>query len=250
MFSIIKFSIYDKGINEAIKFIFSNQSKYPGYVCLLPTHGFSLSLIQHQFKEILMNASIVLPDGKPVALYASLQKNCSPKGIRGIDLMYKILKTANDKKNKNNFFFLGGSAYTKDKITQIIKTNYPNINILGFDTRKISYDTDNTDLIEEINSSKADFVLVGLGCPKQEKWMFDNYKSINSTLIGLGAAFDFFSGNKKQAPKYFQKYYLEWLYRLFQEPRRLFFRYLIYNAIFIIHFFLVLPQFILLRIKP
>jgi len=249
MLSIIKFSIYDKGINEAVKFTFSIQKKYPGYICLVPTHGFSLSLINTKFKEILMNALLILPDGKPVALYDSIKKNCSSKQVRGIDFMYNIIKTANDSKSKNNFFFLGGNTNTKIKISRILKKNFPNINILGFDTRKIDNDYENNELIEVINLNKPDFVFVGLGCPKQEIWMFNNYKKINSILIGVGAAFDFFSGNKKQAPKIFQKYYLEWLYRFIQEPRRLFIRYIIYNTIFVIHFFLVLPLLILFSIK-
>ena len=146
------------------------------------------------------------------------------------------------------FFFLGGKPELESKIIKIISLKYPNVNIVGFDTRIINLDHNNTDLIKKINLMKPDVVFVGLGCPKQELWMYRNYKKINSILIGIGAAFEFFSGSKKQAPKFFQTIYLEWLFRLFQEPRRLFFRYIIYNSLFLFHFLFFILRFIKNRI--
>jgi N-acetylglucosaminyldiphosphoundecaprenol N-acetyl-beta-D-mannosaminyltransferase len=87
--------------------------------------------------------------------------------------------------------------------------------------------------ISLINQSKPHFVFVSLGCPKQEKWMADNFKKINAVLLGVGAAFEIMAGMKKRAPKWMQDLSLEWLYRLIQEPRRLFKRYFVTNSFFI-----------------
>lgn len=248
MFSNIKFFIFNKGIDSAVNYIFSKNRSSRGYVCLLATHGFSLSLINKEFEKVLTESRLVLPDGQPVSLYSSINNSTKSFRVRGIDFMEKILLKFNSNKKLNRVFFLGGKPELESKIIKVISLKYPNVNIVGFDTRIINLDHNNTDLIKKINLMKPDVVFVGLGCPKQELWMYRNYKKINSILIGIGAAFDFFSGSKKQAPKFFQTIYLEWLFRLFQEPRRLFFRYIIYNSLFLLHFFFFILRFIKNRI--
>ena len=162
--------------------------------------------------------------------------------------MVSILKKMNSFK-KNKVFFLGGNEYIKKIMQRKIAKLYPNINIVGFDHRVINLKKLDNSLIELINSKNPDIVFVGVGCPKQELWMNRNYKKINSLIIGVGAAFDFFSETKKQAPKWIQDIYLEWLFRLLQEPRRLFIRYLKYNSIFLIHSLARIINFYLCKIR-
>ena len=88
-------------------------------------------------------------------------------------------------------------------------------------------------MVERINAARADFVWVGLGAPKQEKWMYEHKGRINGLMIGVGAGFDYFAGNIKRAPMWMQKCSLEWLYRLMQDPKRLFKRYLVTNTKFL-----------------
>ena len=90
-------------------------------------------------------------------------------------------------------------------------------------------------IIQEINECHPDFLWVGLGAPKQEKWMFEHQGKVNGFMIGVGAGFDYFAGNIKRAPEWMQKRNLEWFYRLMQDPKRLFFRYLKTNSKFIWH---------------
>ncbi len=88
-------------------------------------------------------------------------------------------------------------------------------------------------IVNMINETKPDFVWVGLGAPKQERWMYEHRGKINAVMLGVGAAFDFHAGTSKRAPKWMQEFYLEWLYRLIQDPKRLLKRYMFSNAQFI-----------------
>ena len=92
---------------------------------------------------------------------------------------------------------------------------------------------EDADIIEMLNEADADFIWVGLGAPKQEKWMADHQGKVKGLMVGVGAGFDYFAGNIKRAPKWMQKNNLEWFYRLIQEPGRLFSRYLYTNITFI-----------------
>lgn len=98
--------------------------------------------------------------------------------------------------------------------------------------RKLSKEEDD-EVIKMINDSKPDFVWVGLGAPKQEEWMYQHRNKINAIMLGVGAAFDFSAGTSKRAPRWMQECYLEWLYRLMQDPKRLFHRYFTTNVRFV-----------------
>jgi len=205
-----------------------------GFVCILSSHGFSLALVDKNFNKVLMSSRANVPDGKPIALYACFKYKRLVRRAYGPDLMITFFEHLNNFKKKK-IFFLGGNSLIKSKIYSKINLLYPNVQVVGFDTRFIMTNDSDNSLINEINKKKPDIVFVGIGCPKQELWMYKNHKKINSLLIGVGAAFDFFAETKKQAPKWVQHIYLEWLFRLVQEPRRLFMRYLKYNTIFVFH---------------
>lgn len=242
-----KFLIYKKGplsfFNDLERFMMK-----PGYICVLSVHGFSYSLINEIFSEALNNSLANLPDGMPVKLYASFETSSHVERIYGPDLMVDILNNFNNFKNRK-VFFLGGNEHVRIKMIDKINTIYPNISVVGFDTGFIDIDAPNNLLINSINKHNPDIVFIGLGCPKQELWMYKNYKKINSLLIGVGAAFDFFAETKKQAPKWLQNIYLEWAFRLSQEPRRLFMRYFKYNSIFLIHTLARLIAYLFNKIK-
>lgn len=104
--------------------------------------------------------------------------------------------------------------------------------------RALSIEEDN-EVIEKINETNPDFVWIGLGAPKQEKWMFNHQGSINGLMIGVGAGFDYYAGNIKRAPQWMQRCNLEWLYRLMQDPKRLFKRYFCTNIKFILYAYLL-----------
>jgi N-acetylglucosaminyldiphosphoundecaprenol N-acetyl-beta-D-mannosaminyltransferase len=134
-------------------------------------------------------------------------------------------------------FFYGSSPKVLNLLTQTIRQRFPRIRIVGFISPPYRplYGQEENRFIEEINESGADVLWVGLGCPKQEKWMVSVRDRIRVPVIAaIGAAFDFHAGVVKQAPPFWQKHGLEWLFRLLQEPRRLSIRYLVYNPWFLI----------------
>ena len=236
----ITFEIYHDGPSQVISEYILNNKK--GYICVLSGHGFSLSLVDKIFNNTLCNSLTNVPDGKPIALYARYKYKKRVMRIYGPDLMVSILKTLNNLKRKK-IFFIGGSKKIENIIVPKINALYPNLLIVGFDSRFIDLNKPDNSLIKAINKQNPDIIFVGIGCPKQELWMYQNSNKINSLLIGVGAAFDFFAETKKQAPRWMQDNYLEWLYRLSQEPRRLFSRYFKYNLIFLIHCFIMLLRY-------
>ena len=117
-------------------------------------------------------------------------------------------------------------------LEQQLKECYPHLQIAGMVSppfRSLSAEEDAAE-VEKINASGADIIWVGLGAPKQENWMYDHRDKVHGVMIGVGAGFDYHAGNIKRAPMWMQKLSLEWLYRLMQDPKRLFKRYLVTNT--------------------
>jgi exopolysaccharide biosynthesis WecB/TagA/CpsF family protein len=143
-------------------------------------------------------------------------------------------------------FLYGSRQSTLDKIVNFVSQNYPNIIISGTHADRFREATQEEDLedIQKINSSGAHLVFVGRGCPRQERWVASHLGKVNATMLAVGAAFDFMAGNIKRAPQWMQRSGLEWLFRLLQDPKRLWRRYLTTNSYFI---FLFLKHKILLK---
>ena len=136
---------------------------------------------------------------------------------------------------KYRHYFYGGSEETIRILREKLEKNYPGIQIAGMYSppfRPLTEEED-AEAIARINDTEADFVWVGLGAPKQEKWMAEHQGKVKGLMIGVGAGFDYFAGNIKRAPQWMQKANLEWLYRLLQDPKRLFKRYFVTNIEFI-----------------
>ena len=133
---------------------------------------------------------------------------------------------------------MGGTQETLDLMLENLEKEFSDINICGCFSppfRDMTIDEDQ-ELITQIKSADPDFIWVGLGAPKQEIWMYNHRELFDGIMVGVGAGFDYFAGNIKRAPMWMQKSNLEWLYRLIQEPTRLFKRYLITNTKFIFYF--------------
>ena len=131
-----------------------------------------------------------------------------------------------------SIFDVAASEETIGKLQAELAKKYPELKVSGFISPPFRKLTDSEDraYVDAINSSGADILWVGLGAPKQEIWMHDHVGRVNAVMIGVGAGFDFHAGTVKRAPKWMQKLSLEWLYRMFQDPRRLFKRYIVTNT--------------------
>ncbi len=202
-------------------------------MCFANVHMVMEAHKDHEFKTVVNSADIAAPDGKPLSLFMKLFYGVKQSRICGMDYMPILMEEA-ESRGKSVFFY--GS--TEEVLNAVVKKSrqvFPSLRIAGTHSppfRTLTVEEDN-DVIEMINASKADFVFSSLGCPKQEKWMFDHMGKINSCMLGVGQAFLTFGGIEKRLPKWTHDLALEWLYRLYQEPGRLWKRYLITNGSFL-----------------
>jgi N-acetylglucosaminyldiphosphoundecaprenol N-acetyl-beta-D-mannosaminyltransferase len=212
----------------------SKDNKSSSYVCLANSHMMVEAHKHADFKSILDNADIIAPDGKPLTWGLKLIHGISQQRIAGMELLPRLLKDA--ELNKVPVFFYGGTELMKVKAKDYLSQEYPLLSLSGFVSppfRKLS-DSEEEEYIRMINDSGARLLFVVLGCPKQEKWMASMKGRISVCMVGIGGALPVMIGMQKRAPEWMQQYGLEWFYRLIQEPKRLFKRYLVTNTLFII----------------
>ena len=205
------------------------------------------------FRDLLNNALIVAPDGKPLSIFIWLFYGVKQQRVCGMDFMPLIMKEA-ERKGKSIYFY-GSTKDVLQAIKEKVQIEYPQITIAGSYSppfRPLTKEEDKN-VIEMINNSKADLVFVSLGCPKQEKWMASHKDKVNACMLGVGQAFLTFNGMEKRLPKWMRKLALEWAYRLYQEPGRLWKRYLFTNSIFLFltakHVIVKLAQSVIHKIK-
>ncbi|OHD65803.1 MAG: hypothetical protein A2096_06835, partial [Spirochaetes bacterium GWF1_41_5] len=240
--SLITTASYQACLSEIISLAEKRQN---GYICVCNVHMLIESFFHKKFRNILNNATITLPDGMPVAKGISILHHIRQERIAGMDIFPDLLKKC-ALKNLSVFFY-GNTETILNKIMTKSAEIYPSLKIAGAVSPPFRALTasENQHIINKINSSKPHLVFVSLGCPKQEIWMAE-HQQIEALMIGVGAAFNVFSGSMNRAPLFLRNAGLEWLYRLFQEPRRLFCRYLKTNFIFIFLFFIELLYAILI----
>lgn len=228
-------SNYHVACSEIIDKAMKNQSYS---VSALAVHGLITSYKNESLCKLVNSIDLVVPDGQPIrwALNTFYKLNLLDR-VYGPTLTLKVLEKANQSKLK--VYLYGSTKSTLEKFSSFIKKNYSDVQICGMHIdrfREATQEEDEDDILK-INQSGAHIVLVGRGCPRQEVWVAEHRGKINSVMMAVGAAFDFHAGTVKQAPKWMQNSGLEWLFRLIQEPRRLWKRYLITNSAFIYLFF-------------
>jgi len=208
------------------------------YICLFNVHMCMEAYDSNDFHNVVDSADLVLADGFPIYFGQKLMGYSDAEHIRGVDLTVQL---SNFSQKKNiPIGFLGGRKNTLTNMCDIFKRKY------NVDTINYSYsppfgqwtDEEKKNMINDINKSEIKILFVGLGCPKQEYWMYNNKDKLNCIMIGVGAAFDFIAGNKKSAPLWIQKIGFEWLFRFISEPKRLWQRYLKHNPRFLYYFML------------
>lgn len=228
-----KYSVVD--YNSATEIIISNAKKHKSFgVSALAVHGLITSIKDKNLNKIINKIDLIVPDGQPVKwAMNSFHKTNLKDRVYGPTLTLKVLEKANTE--KLNIFLFGSTEYTLNKFQSFIKSTYPDINISGVHIDRFREATAEEDLddIKNINTSDANIVLVGRGCPRQEYWVANHIGKVNAVMMAVGAAFDFHAGTLRQAPHWIQNAGLEWLFRLLIEPKRLWKRYFITNTYFI-----------------
>ncbi|WP_242850132.1 WecB/TagA/CpsF family glycosyltransferase [Clostridium polynesiense] len=188
-----------------------------------------------EFFNIYKEADYITADGVPIIWASKVIKKPIKEKLSGSDIIPVILPMIEEKQYK--MFFLGAAEGIAQQAADTIKSQYKNIQIVGTYSPSYGFEKnieENARIINMIKKAQPDLLLVGVGAPKQEKWIYKYKNDYNVPLsIGIGATFDFIAGNIKRAPKWMQRSGLEWFWRFMQEPKRLFRRYFIEDTQFI-----------------
>ena len=221
---------YEEFVDQIINLGLSRTS---AYICVANVHMVVEAWLNREFANIVNGAEIVTPDGMPLVKALKLLYSVSQERVAGMDLMPDIL--AFSEKSNCSIYLYGSTEEVLGRIASRIAIEYPSLKLVGMYSPPFHPLTEEEDkaVIEAINRSGANIVLVSLGCPKQEIWMAGHKGKINAVMVGIGGAFPVFSGLQKRAPKWMRDHSLEWFYRLLQEPRRLLTRYLFTNTLFL-----------------
>lgn len=203
------------------------------YMCVSNVHTTVMSFDDPTYCAIQNGGIMAIPDGGPLSSVGRKRGFKTMRRTTGPDYMNEIFQISVEHHFKH--FFYGSTQDTLDVLKYKLEEKYPKIEIAGMYSppyRGLTKEEDD-EIIRMISEANADFVWIGLGAPKQERWMADHQWRVKGFMVGVGAGFDYFADKIKRAPKWMQKCNLEWLYRLFQEPKRLFKRYFYSNPKFI-----------------
>lgn len=232
---ILNIDVDVSGPERSVRTIAEMARSGGGYVCVANVHMTMEAFDDADFANVVNNAGLVVADGKPLVWMQRRNGAADAEQVRGPALMPKLMKFAAENGITTGFF--GSNPETIADINKKAAEKFPVLSI-GYSVsppfRTLS-DEENATIADEINDARVEILFVGLGCPKQEKWMAANAERINAVMIGVGAAFDIFAERVPEAPEWMQNIGLEWLYRFALEPKRLWRRYLVLNTRFLYH---------------
>ena len=231
---ILKTKINVTNMSDTIKYICSHLDELRGkYICVSNVHTTVMSYENEEYRKIQNSAAMALPDGAPLSSYSRRKGYKDAQRVTGPDLMLELFKIS--MQGGYRHYFYGATEETLAAMRQVLEREYPGIEIAGMYAPPFRETTQEEDeqIIQQINESRPDFIWVGLGAPKQEQWMYHHMGKLDGVLIGVGAGFDYLAGYIKRAPRWMQKMSLEWVYRLLQDPKRLWRRYFTSNVKFI-----------------
>ena len=198
----------------------------PHYVCVAPAHSIMDCVADPSLRPIFNHSGLTTPDGMSLVWLLRLKGHKHVDRVYGPDLMQALCEMSPDHNIKH--YFYGGAPGVAEDLGSKLQADYPGLLVVGCYSPPFGAISEEEEqrIIEHIQAAKPDVVWVGISSPKQERWMAAHVDILNvPALIGVGAAFDFLSGRKPQAPRWIQRSGLEWLYRFLNEPRRLWPRY-------------------------
>jgi N-acetylglucosaminyldiphosphoundecaprenol N-acetyl-beta-D-mannosaminyltransferase len=186
------------------------------------------------FKKVMAAAHLIVPDGMPLVWLGRLRGHSLHRRVCGPELLIEFCRQTHAK--SYGHFFLGGSPGIPEKVAVCLRKQFPGMRIQGTHSppfRSLSVEEDDS-IVRMINDVAPDILWVGLGCPKQERWIYEHYDRLKvPVIVGVGQAFDLCAGQTHRAPQWMREHGFEWLFRLIRDPRRLWRRYLIYNSQFL-----------------
>ena len=211
------------------------ERREPNYVIAVPAHCVVECLKDERLRGIYNRAGMVTPDGRPIAWITQLMSCRHVEQVRGSDLMLSVCERSVDL-GYRHYLYGGWPPDVVEQLAAKLKKRFPGIQIVGTYAPPFRPVTAAEDvaIIEKINAARPDIVWIGLGAAKEEFWAESHVGKVTApVLVGVGAAFDFHSGRKPQAPRWMMRSGLEWFFRVLTEPRRLGPRYLKDNPTFV-----------------
>jgi N-acetylglucosaminyldiphosphoundecaprenol N-acetyl-beta-D-mannosaminyltransferase len=204
------------------------------YICVANVHMIMEAYDAPDFRDLINGADLVTPDGMPLVWTLRRLGYHDQTRVYGPALTLEIIAAAAAENIPIGFY--GSTQQVLEGMIQAFKSQYPSLQIAYAYSPpfRALTEAEELDVVNNINTSGVRVLFVGLGCPKQERWMAAHHNKIQAVMLGVGAAFDFHAGQKRQAPCWMQRVGLEWLFRLSQEPGRLWRRYLIHNPRFVV----------------
>jgi exopolysaccharide biosynthesis WecB/TagA/CpsF family protein len=216
------------------KVIAAATERQPLGVSALAVHGVMETVLDEQMRKRVNGLDLVVPDGQPVrwALNLLCGTRLSDR-VYGPDLMLAVCRGAAER--GLGVFLFGSTQETLDLLAGRLAERFGKLRIVGKQASRFrpATEEERAQDVKNIRDSGADVVFVGLGCPRQETWVFENKNELSRPALAVGAAFDFHSGNLAQAPRWMSRRGLEWLFRVGHEPRRLWRRYLLLNPLYV-----------------
>jgi len=228
--SLISIGTYEEMLDELFNLGHLKQSSY---VCFANVHMVIEAHRDKSFRKVVNEADIATPDGRPISLFLRFFRKIKQNRVCGMDVLPDLLKRASAE--QKSVYFYGSTDSVLQAIRDKATRELPTLQISGMYSppfRSLT-EKEQTDIIDRINQSAPDFVLVALGCPTQEQWMAQHKGKVNACMLGLGQAFNTYAGLEKRLPKWMRDLSLEWTYRLYTEPGRLWKRYLSTNTLFL-----------------
>lgn len=219
---------YDQTLSWAKNKLRSNER---GYICTVNVAILMMMQKNRKLQEFVDEAALTVADGQPLIWLSRLIRRRLPERVAGVDLVQGLCESASE--TGSSVYFMGAQPDVVKDVVQRMKNNVPGLDVAGYDDGYFTEDQ-SAERVNAIRESKADLLIVAMGVPRQEDFIRDNWDQLGVTLaIPVGGSFDVIAGRKKRAPKWMQKTGAEWFYRMCQEPRRLFKRYLVTNTQFI-----------------
>ncbi len=204
------------------------------YIAVTGMHGVTEAQHDPCFKDILNAADLVVPDGMPLVWLSRIRGHSLQRRVYGPELMLAFCEQTARKGYRH--FLYGGAPGVAEQMAATLGNRFPGLQVVGTYSppfRPLTADEEG-EVAAMIRGAEPDVVWVGLSTPKQERWMHEHRDGLGvPVLVGVGAAFDLNTGRLKQAPVWMREHGLEWFYRLWREPRRLWRRYLIYGSKFV-----------------
>ena len=230
--TILDIDFDNVSLTKAVDMIFESVAdRNKKIIQFINANCLNISISDKEYKKILKKSDHIFPDGSGINMACKILKTPVIDNVNGTDMLPLLCKKS--LLENRSFFFLGSEPEVIRKMSEKINEKFPGINIKGFHDGYFSQN-DNPEIIDQINKAETDILLVGMGTPLQEKWISKNQQKLNvRVIIGVGGLFDFYSGKTPRAPKILRRYGLEWGYRLYKEPFRLFRRYVFGNPLFI-----------------